>query len=71
MSELGEFVSLNWMKRGQILRRENFRLFFDDSKTMTSRPIRLRNIAKSQQRQSRKSKLESRLPAMGLGRYPT
>ena len=71
MSELGEFVSLNWMKRGQILRRENLRLFFDDSKTMTSSPIRLRNIAKSEQRQSRKSKLESRLQAMGLGRYPT
>jgi len=71
MSELGEFVSLNWMKRGQILRRENLRLFFDDSKTMTSSPIRLRNIAKSEQRQSRKSKLESRLPAKGLERYPT
>jgi len=71
MSELGEFVSLNWMKRGQIRRRENFPLFFDDSKTMTSSPIRLKNIAKSEQRQSRKSKLESRLPAMGLGHYPT
>jgi len=71
MSELGEFVSLNWMKRGYRLRRENFRLFFDDFKTMTSSPIRLRNIAKSEQRQSRKSKLESRLPAKGLGRYPT
>jgi hypothetical protein len=71
MSELGEFVSLNWMKRGDSLRRENFRLFFDDFKTMTFSPIRLRNIAKSEQRQSRKSKLESRLPAKGLGRYPT
>jgi hypothetical protein len=71
MSELAEFVSLNWMKRGQILRRENFRLFFDDFKTMTSSPIPLRNIAKSEKRQSRKSKLESRLPAKGLGRYPT
>jgi hypothetical protein len=71
MSELGEFVSLNWMKRGQILRRENFRLFFDDAKTRASSPIRLRNIAKSEQRLSRKSKLESRFPAKGLGRYPT
>jgi len=71
MSELGGFVSLNWMKRGHRLRRENFPLFFDDAKTMTSSPIRLRNIAKSEQRQPRKSKLESRLPAMGLGRYPT
>jgi len=47
MSELGEFVSLNWMKRSHGLRRENFRLFLDDSKTMASSPIRLRKIAKS------------------------
>jgi hypothetical protein len=33
--------------------------------------IRFRNIAKSDQPLSRKSKQESRLPAKGLGRYPT